>query len=133
MCIRVLQIDFPGYWLQCTMPVQLFNGVLTVILQHLQKYHLMCIHFPSISCSTNCLPNEASITLSHDCSEHSSEVSESEQGYCKPDLRERKRVEKMLKLCRSLTQLLCTKPLNKLGSFCTARLKTIDALRSQLW
>lgn len=131
MCIRALQVDFPGCWLQCTMPVQLFNGVLTVILQHLQKYQLMCIHFPSISCSTNCPPNEASITLSHDYSEHSSEVSESEQGQCKPDRRERERLKKMLKLCKSLTQLCCNKPLNKLGSFCTARLRTIDALRCQ--
>jgi len=27
MCIRVLQIDFPRYWLQCTKHVQLFSGV----------------------------------------------------------------------------------------------------------
>lgn len=44
MCICVLQIDFPRYWLQCTMHVQLFNSILTMILQHLQKDQLMCIH-----------------------------------------------------------------------------------------
>lgn len=71
------------------MHVQLFNSILTMILQHLQKNQLMCIHLLSISYSTNCNTNEVSITLSYDYSEQSSEVSESELGYSKPDQRER--------------------------------------------
>lgn len=89
MCIHLLQIDFPKYWLQCTMHVQLFNGTLSMILQHLQKDQLMCIHLLSISYSTNCNTNEISITLSHDYGGQSSEVSESELGYSEPGQRER--------------------------------------------
>lgn len=71
------------------MHVQLFNGILTMILQHLQKDQLICVHLLSISYSTDCNTNEVSITRSYDDHEQSSEVSESELGYSKPVQRER--------------------------------------------